>query len=371
MFLHRDQDESFIRYTFFDADERVVILPTHYLRDLRLKRQAESQRQIAYVLKGFCQWLEESLENTDVDEMLKVVMSDDILDWINEQRAGGISEGTIRNREVLVRELFKWLTTEKGGHSREEIPWSGRAITKNQHNRLPRFVTMEQVIALLNCLHNESQRVAAHFIFDTGLRVSELVRLTNSFLPDEKDWPTEANYYPLEVQGSKPYDGAKYKYRYTIVSRPMLARVRRYHSTRAYMLADDWGIYDPDKPVFLNVHGKKLTIDSVQKGIEAAWLRQGQHAKKVSPHRLRHGTAYSVLKSELGKELLENLVVLKSMLGHERIRTTETYTSIPLAALRSVAGEGQIQFKYEEAQQIYEATYLPEHMHKERRGHSK
>jgi site-specific recombinase XerD len=208
-------------------------------------------------------------------------------------------------------------------------------------------------------------------MFDTGVRVSELVRLTNRLLPDEGDWPSEVNYYPFVVPGSKPYDGRKYKHRFTIISRPVLARIRKYHSTHAYILTKDWGIYNPDKPIFLSVHGKELTIDSVQKSIATAWVRQGRNKNEISPHRLRHGAAYSVLQSELGKELLDSLLVVKSMLGHERINTTEIYTSIPLTALRSLAGKQQIRLKHEEAQRIYDATYLPTRMHKERRGHSK
>jgi integrase/recombinase XerD len=371
MLLHKYQAESSILYTLFDVDEKVVVYPTSYLRALRRnKRPSESQRQIAYVLKKYCQWLEENFEGISVDEILKLATGDDIVEWINDQRAIGISEATIHNREVLTREMYRWLTTADGGRLIKDAPWGEKTFSKNQHKRLPRFVTMEQVITLLKGLHNESQRVAVHFLFDTGVRVSELTRLTNNLLPNESDWPKDVNYYPLKVPGSKPYDGSKYKYRYTIISRPVLARVRRYHSSQEYTLSK-WRIYDPYKPTFLTVHGEALTVDSVQQSINAAWIRQGRNHKEISPHRLRHGTAYSVLQSEFGKELLDNLLILKSMLGHERINTTEIYTSIPIAALRSIGGKQQIRFKYEEAQQIYDATYLPARMHKERRGHSK
>ncbi|MDQ3819412.1 MAG: tyrosine-type recombinase/integrase [Acidobacteriota bacterium] len=371
MLLHKYKDDSSIFYTLLDAEERVVVKATDYLRILRRnKRPVESQRQIAYVLKKYCDWLEEHFEGVSVDEILKVATGDDIVEWINEQRGAGISESTIHNREVLIREFYRWLTTSEGGSITENIPWGDKTFSKNQHNKLPRFVTMEQVITLLQGLYNESQRVAVHFLFDTGLRVSELTRLTNNLLPDERDWPEEVNYFPLEVLGSKSYDGSKYKYRYTIISRPVLARVRRYHSSQQYNLSN-WNIYDPYKPTFLTVHGNKLTVDSVQKCITAAWRRQGRNNKEISPHRLRHGTAYSVLQSEFGKELIDNLLVLKSMFGHERISTTEIYTSIPITALRSLGGKQQIRLKYEEAQQIYDATYLPARMHKERRGHSK
>lgn len=372
LLLHTYQVQSLLRYVFFDSQERLVTRPTSYLRFLRRNdRPTESQRQIAYVVLQHCRWLEENFTGLTIDAALELVTSDDILDWINDQRAEGLSEATVNNREALIRGMYRWLTTTDAGKALNVIPWGERLFSRNPHKRLPRFVTVEQVIALLSGLHNESQRVATHFMYDTGVRVSELIRLTNQLLPNENDWPEEVNYYPLVVPGSKSYDGDKYKYRYTIISRPMLARVRRYQSNQSYVFAAGWSMFDPHKPVFLNTHGDALTVDSVQKAIKAAWVRQGRNKDEMSPHRLRHGTAYSVLQSEFGKELLDNLLILKNMLGHESIRTTEIYTSIPINALRSLAGKQQVRLKYEEAQQIYDATYLPARLHRERRGHGK
>jgi integrase/recombinase XerD len=275
--LHKCSDESLAVYTLFDSEERVVVHPTYYLNYLRKHRRPESsQRQIANIIKLYCQWLENSpfFQDICVDDALASVDYEDILKWVNHQRDEGIAEKTIHNREILIREMYRWFTTEVGGRLREDIPWDIGPITKEPHKRLPRFITVEQVITLLKGFHNESQRVAAHFIFDTGVRISELIRMTNRLLPNERDWPDEVNYYPLEIQGSKARDGSKYKKRDTIISRPMLARLKRYHSTLTYRFAKNWSIFDPDKPTFLNVHGEKLTSDSVYRGIKAAWIRQ-------------------------------------------------------------------------------------------------
>jgi site-specific recombinase XerD len=151
----------------------------------------------------------------------------------------------------------------------------------------------------------------------------------------------------------------------------MLARVRRYHASLGYKLNKRWRMYDEEKPVFLSVNGMRLTPDSVFKFIDEAWKRQGGSPATVSPHRLRHGTAYSVLRSELGKTLLDKLLTVKSMFGHERITTTEMYADIPVAVLESLCGDRQAKIKHVEAEEIYQATYLPEHKHVEKRGHRK
>jgi integrase/recombinase XerD len=375
MILHKYIDPStVVNYALFNREERLVELPTSYLRALRQQRRSNaSQRQIANVLKLHCQWIEEneSFSAFEIDQVIQHLVSEEILDWINDQRTAGLYENTIHNRELLAREFYRWLTTAQAGRARDEIPWGTRTFTRQAHPNLPRFVTMEQVTRLLNALHNESQRVACHFLYDTGIRVSELARLTNDLLPNERDYPDDVNYYPLLIPGSKSRDSRKPKYRFTIISRPMLARLQRYHATPQYLFAKGLSLYHTARPAFLNIHSQHLSITSIQKAINAAWKRQGGGPREMSAHRLRHGTAISILCSELGQELHDNFLILKNMLGHARIRSTEIYAAIPIAALRSLTRKQQARLKYEEAQQIFDATYLPGHLHREKRGHRK
>lgn len=371
MLLHKCQFKNEDLLTLFDSKERVTVTPTRYLNYLRVnKRATESQRHIANTIKLHCQWIEENscLRDLRVDEALEEIQNDDILDWINFQRNLNLSRNTIHNREVIIREMYDWMTTDDAS-ARKDVPWFKNYFTQRQHRRLPRFMTAQQVIKLLLGMHNESQRVTTHFIFDTGVRISELIRLKKKDLPIEEDFAPELNYFLLRIPGSKSYDGNPYKMRDTIISRPMLARIRRYHATPEYKLARNWKMNDPEKPLFLNVKGEALSKSSIYKAIKSAWKRQGGVATEASPHRLRHGTGYSVLRSELGGELLDNLLILKGMLGHENIKTTEIYSSIPFVVLRRLAQGNEIRARYEEAEQIYELTYLPNYKNTEKRGH--
>jgi integrase/recombinase XerD len=111
----------------------------------------------------------------------------------------------------------------------------------------------------------------------------------------------------------------------------------------------------------LNVFGDPWSVDA----IESLVLRARDRAKlaEASCHRLRHGTSYSVLKSEHGKSMLDNLVILQKILGHSNIETTEIYTHIPapvLEQLRTNYGKPEFQARFEEAQEIFDLTYLPE-----------
>lgn len=377
MILHKCEYESSLLYTLLDSNERVAVYPTAFFRALRKGRWKRrwpqtSQRTIAYAVKNHCDWLEQESPvsvGLTVDEALEEVESNDIHDWIEYQRDSGVTESTIANREALVCEMYKWLTA-KGVGVRSGIPWEDGLYTRAPKKRAPRFLTTEQVIRLLRGMHNESQRVATHLMYDTGVRASELIRLTNQYLPNESDWPEEVNYYPMLIPGSKSRT-EKFKFRYTVISRPMLARVRRYQASIEYKLNKNWRMYDRDKPVFLNIHGEKLTYESVYNCIADAWERQQGQSGEVSPHKLRHGTAYSVLRSELGKKVHDKMLLLKTTFGHAHIDTTEIYTAIPVAALEAMSGAQEVRIKYLEADEIYQATYLPGHKHVEKRGRRK
>ncbi|HEY0048345.1 MAG TPA: hypothetical protein VGB68_03595 [Pyrinomonadaceae bacterium] len=120
--LNNSLYQTYSEYSLFDSQERVVHRPTRYLERLRRsKRPVESQRQIANVIKLHGEWLEKSpfFQGLRIDEALSLVAGDDILEWINDQREAVISESTIHNREVLLREMYKWLTTEEASVRRQ------------------------------------------------------------------------------------------------------------------------------------------------------------------------------------------------------------------------------------------------------------
>lgn len=50
----------------------------------------------------------------------------------------------------------------------------------------------------------------------------------------------------------------------------------------------------------------------------------------ISPHKLRHGNAYALLRTpDIGTDFLDRMVAVQKTLGHSRLTTSETYTQIP------------------------------------------
>ncbi|HEU4593881.1 MAG TPA: tyrosine-type recombinase/integrase [Pyrinomonadaceae bacterium] len=360
--------------TYFN-DGIIVELPTRWLHSLSCKPKYSdlTVNQYGRSVTDFLKWLleEGQYSNHSLDTLLKIVNRRAIEHWIKDRKAARIEASTLRNREVSVKMLFDWLTSEEGGRVRtlENTPYkTGKLISPPPEGRKPRFVTSDDVIRLLNGFHNESERCLAHTLYDTGMRISEAERLLKRELPDPRNFPDGLKYFPLYVRGSKGR-GGQIKERIAIISAPVLARIRRYHNSPEYRFSPYFGNSNPEKPAFLSVHGYRLSRRNVGKQMECAAARVSLDPKFFSPHKLRHGAAFSILASELGKDYFDRLFLVQQVFGHKQITTTEIYTAIPPAILAKLNRDNVIKDKYQEAKRIKDATYLPPERHIERRGH--
>jgi site-specific recombinase XerD len=187
-------------------------------------------------------------------------------------------------------------------------------------------------------------------------------------VPDPKNFPDGLKYYPLYVRGSKGR-GGQIKERVAIISAPVLARIRRYHNSPEYRFSPYFDNSKPEKPAFLSVNGYRLSRRNFGKQMEYAAIRVGLDPRFFSPHKLRHGAAFSILSSELGKDYFDRLFLVQQVFGHKQIKTTEIYTAVPPAILAKLNRDSVIKDKYEEAKKIKDATYLPLERHTEQRGH--
>lgn len=358
MHLHRKR-------LILDDDERVARLPTNFIASKAKELADLSVPVYASRTTHFCTFLERHpvFGCVPIDSAIPAISIQLIQEYYIECQKAGEKASTVRGREITLKEFCRWLSLAESGPAIQRNIYSGiKFLTPPSVSGAPRFIPHPEFIRFLLELHWEDQRVVAHFIYDTGVRISEVPRFSRRDIPDPQDYPTDTMYFPLYVRGSKGFKNT-IKPRTTIISRPMISRINKYHNSKFYFQATVG--MGKEAPLFLNTQGRKLTKDAIERFFEDGDKRLA--ANKISAHRLRHGTGYSVLKSEHGKELLDNLIVLKSMLGHSRISTTEIYARVPAPALRRNAlntASGDILFRFEEAQQILDATYRPSHKHK-------
>jgi integrase/recombinase XerD len=363
-------------YIFFDKEERVVELPTFFIRSLQHKPKYSSKSIHSYakVLKYFCSFIEKDnfFSKYRVDEGLKALGGDSIDKYLVSLKNAGLEARTIRTRDTIIKVFMEWLTTNEAGYVRTDSGYAnGKLKSANPSKRIPKDLSLREVIEFIKLLHDENQRCLAHFLFDSGLRVDEIPFLLKKDIPDLTNQPDNM-YFKVLIQGGKGRGGNK-KPREIILSRPIIERIDRLHNSKLYLKANIK--YKDKMPCFLNVNGERLTDNSIRALLRAAALRGKLDAKKYSPHKFRHSTAASILRSEHGKNLLENLVITKMALGHNHIGTTEQYTnSIPERTLNRPRNDNddskrkEIIYRFEESQKIFDETFKPQKLHTEKRG---
>ena len=182
---------------------------------------------------------------------------------------------------------------------------------------LPKFLSSEEVDTLLaapdiTTPRGLRDRALIEVLYATGLRVSELINLK---APDVN---LESGYLTTTGKGRKQRlvplgdEAASWVIRYLQESRPALLKKRS--ATR----------------LFVNARGgTSLTRVGFWK-ILKAYGRQGGLAASLSPHVLRHSFATHLL--ERGADLR----AIQMMLGHSDLSTTQIYTHILEARLRTV-----------------------------------
>jgi len=239
----------------------------------------------------------------------------DVLDYLAALTAQGLSARSQARALVAQRQFFKFLRSERicDTNPTEEIdlPHFGR--------KLPVFLSLDEVDRLLAAPGRSTARgmrdsAMLETLYATGLRVSELVKLRLG------DFNLEAGYLVAFGKGKKQ--------RIVPLGEAAVAMLRSYlESARAEFLKSS--SRPSEDAVFLTRFGGCMTRQAFWK-ILAAHARAAGIAKPISPHKLRHSFATHLV--ERGADLRS----VQAMLGHVDIGTTEIYTHVSRAHLRSV-----------------------------------
>ena len=187
---------------------------------------------------------------------------------------------------------------------------------------LPDVLDVEEVGRLLSAASEDKRkkkiqrkvlrdRALLELLYASGLRVSEAAGLK---IPDLNQ---EAGFLRCVGKGGKE--------RVVPVGKHALSWIRRY-------LAEARSAFNPKaeyRQIFLNRSGRPLSRVSVwaiiKRYTQAAGIR-----KRITPHTLRHCFATHLL--EAGADLR----VVQELLGHSSISTTQIYTHVDRARLKSV-----------------------------------
>jgi integrase/recombinase XerD len=286
--------------------ERWVSGFTHYLaveRRVSLHTQRVYERDVRV-------WLQTLPQRSGV-EVTALLTRDNVVKFLAQSRAAGLSPRSVARRMAGLRAFCRYLKQE------EVLPVDPLLDlqTPRLPQRLPHFLSLDEVDSLLRqpCLETpRGRRDAAllEVLYATGLRVSELVSLPLSALHLAEGW--------IKVRGKGG------KERLIPLGEQAVACIRAYLGGAREELMR--GGRSPQ--VFVNGRGEGLTRQACWKLLRR-YARQAGIGKPMSPHTLRHSFATHLL--EQGADLRS----VQQMLGHSDISTTQIYTHVLEARLRS------------------------------------
>ena len=216
-----------------------------------------------------------------------------------------MGEAKARSRKVsAIRSFYKYLTVSSGKLA--ENPMLNLETPKLKKT-LPKYLTLEQALELLT--HVETNFTERDFCIITlflncGMRLSELCGIN---IHDIRD-----NQLKLLGKGNKE--------RIVYLNGSCIDAVNNYLA----VLNSGEKVKRVDKnALFLNRNGKRISPRRVEQIVEHCLKEAGLDGMGISPHKLRH-TAATLLYQDAGVDIR----VLKELLGHESLSTTEIYTHV-------------------------------------------
>jgi integrase/recombinase XerC len=221
-----------------------------------------------------------------------------------------LKETSAKRHVASVRSLFRWL--EDAGTIAED-PFRSARVRIKLPRRLPRVLSRAELAAILDHrpgadFSSITARMATEILFATGIRVAELASLRDD------DIDLTAGVITIIGKGSRqrrvyiPDSEIR-----ELVVAYRHARNARGHETESFLVNSRGGAASPQ---FIRRLVRTL-------GENAALSR------RVTPHMFRHSVATYLLEEGVDIRYVQRL------LGHRSIVTTEIYTHVADAALKS------------------------------------
>ena len=252
------------------------------------------------------------LDATDLRKKLLEIDVDDVRRFLAHLAKQDYSKSTTAMKLATLRSFYKFCLRRSYIESNPLVS----IRTPKQEKRLPKFLEIDQINRLLNTpdettVLGSRDKAMFEVLYSTGIRVSELVDL-NLIDVDET---TQC----IRVRGKGK------KQRTAPVGPTALGAIDRYMQLRN---ADPRSADFDKEALFVNKHGKRLSTRSVRRKLDK-YLAQAGLDTSVSPHTLRHSFATHMLNN--GADLRG----VQELLGHQSISTTQVYTHLTSARLKS------------------------------------
>lgn len=249
----------------------------------------------------------EEIDISDIDEkFLSEVTLNDGYEFLLYCKNERNNDSTARARKVTsLKSFFKYLATRE--LVIKENPFVDLEAPKLKKT-LPKYLSLEQSRMLLNCVYNDSNPNKERdfciltLFLNCGLRLAELVTLDLQDIHDD-------NTITVTGKGDKE--------RKIYLNSSCIAALNNYLKVRPVD-----GVKDRNA-VFISRNKQRISRRSVQNIVENALDKSGLSNLGFSTHKLRHTAA--TLMYQYGDV---DVLLLKEILGHENLSTTQIYTHV-------------------------------------------
>ena len=222
-----------------------------------------------------------------------------------------VAPATVARKLASLRAFFRTLVE----HGELRANPADLMASPKQARHLPDVLTPEQVASLLDRIGATTplevrDRALFELAYAAGLRAEELVTL------DVTSLEFDAEQVRVEGKGGKT--------RFVPVGEPALRSLAAYLERARPALAAAPG----SSALFLSKSGRRLSTSDVRRRLRV-WARHAAAQGAVHPHALRHSFATHLLEG--GADLRS----IQELLGHASISTTQIYTRVESARLRT------------------------------------
>lgn len=249
----------------------------------------------------------EDIDISDIDEkILSSITLDDGYKFLLFCKNERNNDSTARARKVTsLKSFFKYLETRE--NVIKNNPFRDLEAPKIKKT-LPKYLSLEQSRMILNCVYNDSNSNKERdfciltLFLNCGLRLAELVGLNLSDIHDD-------NSLTVTGKGNKE--------RKVYLNSACIAAINNYLKVRPVD-----GIKDKNA-LFISRNKQRISRRTVQSIVENALEKSGLNNLGFSTHKLRHTAA--TLMYQYGDV---DVLLLKEILGHENLSTTQIYTHV-------------------------------------------
>ena len=257
----------------------------------------------------------EDIKINDINiDLIETITLTDIFEYMNYVMSERGNAASTRARKTYsLRSFFNYLTNKVGKLEKNHVAELDQPKIRKS---LPKFLTLENSLDLLKSVegpYKERDYCILTLFLNCGMRLSELVGI---------------NINDIRSDGTLRLTGKGNKERIIYLNDACISAINKYLPCRK---TDKLSAKDK-KALFISKHNQRISPKTVQYIVKKYLAIIGLDGQGYSVHKLRHTAA--TLMYQYGEV---DIRILKDILGHSNLGTTEIYTHLSSKQMKNAA----------------------------------